>query len=200
MILLAPDIEKRLLLLISEGDEASFEQLYNCYRGWVYVIAKMLIKTEQEAEDILQEVFTRIWAIRDQLPEVEDFKAWLGTITRNSVYNLLKKKATEEISIRNTAAPAELEINTPFNITQFRDLQYVLHEAINELPSQQQKVFKMGRIDGLKHTEIAQHLGISKETVKKHMMEAIKNVKKFLSVKGAAFMLLLNSILQNLIL
>lgn len=196
MILLAPDIEKRLLVLTSRGNEASFEQLYNCYRGWVYVIANLLVKSE-EAEDLLQDVFTKVWMEREQLSNIQNFKAWLGTITRNSVYNFLKRNAIREKLDRKTANAPHQEIDTPFTITEFRDLRYVLHEAIIELPSQQQKVFTMGRIDGLKHTEIADHLGISKETVKKHMMAALKSIKKALSVKGAALMTIVHVILLS---
>lgn len=198
MIALAPDIENRLIHLISEEDESSFEQLYNHYRGWVYVTAKCLIKNEQGAEDILQEVFTKIWLGRKQLIEIENFKSWLGTITRNCVYNSLKKRSIEETSIKNTVALADVKMDTPFDVTQLRDLQYVLNEAINELPLQQKKVFKMSRLDGHKHIEIARHLGISKETVKKHIMEAVKTVKKNLSMKGAAFFFLLTFALKYL--
>ena len=190
--------DEDLMSLLKQGDQFAFDELYSRYWEILLKDAYRILKDKDACMDVLQEVFAKVWSGKKQLPEITDFKAWLGTITRNCVFNLMKKRAIEELSLRNSAIAIVQENNNPVGITELRDLRYVLHAAINELPLQQQKVFKMGRIEGLKHAEIASHLGISKETVKKHMIEAIKNVKKFLSVKGAALILLTTFTLQYL--
>lgn len=191
MISIKPNDEHQLLASISAGNEASFEELYNCYRGRVYGVARMILKSDIEADDIVQEVFAKIWVGRKSLSEIREFKSWIGTNTRNCVYNALRKKANEEFFIKEASTAVELKLDTSYDLLHFRELQYILAEATNKLPPQQRKIFQMGRMDGLKHTEIAQILGISKETVKKHMMEATKRIRKYISATGAFFISLL---------
>jgi len=141
--------EKLILLRISEGDEAAFRVLYDHHSRKVYFISRRLLKSEVQAEDIVQEIFSKVWFNREKLPDVERFSSWLNSIVRNHIFNHLRKKANEEtFIIESLRRENDLSEDSEFddNMKMFTEL---LYQAVNELPAQQKKVFQMGRRKGL---------------------------------------------------
>ncbi|HMH23971.1 MAG TPA: RNA polymerase sigma-70 factor [Puia sp.] len=178
-------IDKTLLALIATGDTPAFRELYERYRKKVYFLAWHLLKTEDEAEDICQEIFTKLWVNRQKLPEIDNFNAYLNTLIRNHVYNCLRRKACEESFVTETLqSDVEHLPGGVMDPAELRELQLTLKEAIWHLPPQQKRVFELSRIEGYKHDEIAKELHISRETVKKHIMAAIRNIREFLRREG----------------
>lgn len=171
-----------LLNNVAKGDQAAFRQLFDCYRGKVYVIAFRILQSESEAEDVLQDVFTKLWLNREKLTGILHFNAYLNTLIRNHIFNGLRKKAYEEDFL--WASLQESRNEEGYQVIELNELKELLHKAMNTLPPQQKKVFQLGRLEGLKHEEIAAELGISKETVKKHMAAALRYIKYFLNGWG----------------
>lgn len=167
-----------LLQKIAEGDEKAFGELYALYCDKVFSIGMKILRSASMAEDITQEVFLKLWLNNKKLTDITHFKAYLYTITRNQVYNALRKQANEELLLSeliDKEHPQE-NIADAISIKQLRDR---LHQSLSRLPVQQRKVFEMGKLQGMKHDEIAGLLLISSETVKKHMMAAVRAVKNF---------------------
>lgn len=175
--------EGNALRLIASGDEAAFGRLYQQYRGKVYYISWKLLKSETAAEDVLQEVFAKIWNRRENLPLVENFNAYLNRVTRNHIFNVLRKKAHEALFLKEMARSAGDSALQDFNTLVLHELERSLKEAVALLPPQQKKVFQLSRMYGLKHEEIAASMKISLGTVKKHMMMSLRSVKEYLSVQ-----------------
>ena len=183
---------KDLLLRTSRGDEGAFRVLYDQNKKAVYFLARKLLKSEKEAKDVLQEIFLRLWLKRAKLAEVEHFPAYLNTLARNYIYNRLRVKAIQEVYLPEMNEEEEKHSGqTPFESLSLRQLEQVLHDAVQELSPQQKKVFELSRVEGYKHDEIAEQLSISKETVKKHVMEALRSIKSKLKQNGISFSLLL---------
>jgi RNA polymerase sigma-70 factor (family 1) len=178
-------IEKTLLVRVAAGDTIAFREIYEQYRKKVYFLAWHLLKTESESEDVCQEIFTKLWVNRQKLPEVDNFNAYLNTLIRNHVYNCLRRKATEESFVLETLQ-GEMERlpGTVMDPTELHELQLTVKAAICRLPPQQKRVFELSRMEGYKHDEIAKELHISRETVKKHIMAAIRNIREFLRREG----------------
>jgi len=170
--------EKSLLDLVALGDETAFHTLFSHHRHHVYHIAMKLLQSASAAEDILQEIFLKIWVGREKLPEIKCFSAYLNTITRNHVYNALRKQANEELLLEKLfpLQITSLTDGTLDNIS-YRELQNTLQKVVATLTPQQRKVFELSRMDGLKHDDIARRLNISRETVKKHVSEALRIVR-----------------------
>lgn len=183
MRLTAIHIEKALLVRVAAGDTPAFRELYEQYRKKVYFLAWHLLKTESESEDVCQEIFTKLWVNRQKLTEIEDFNAYLNTLIRNHIYNCLRRKASEESFVME-ALDAERLPGTVMDPAELRELQLTLKEAIWNLPPQQKRVFELSRMEGYRHDEIALELHISRETVKKHVMAAIRNIRAFLRREG----------------
>jgi RNA polymerase sigma-70 factor (ECF subfamily) len=170
--------EKGLLALVAKGDEAAFHTLFTHYRHKVYHSALRLLQSASHAEDVLQEVFMKLWVGREKLPEINCFSAYLATITRNHIYNALRKLANEELLLEKLLSPHPADRpDAPIENLSLKELQDTLQKVIATLTPQQKKVFELSRMEGLKHDEIATRLNISRETVKKHVSEALRIVR-----------------------
>ena len=171
------DDEKQILLLVSEGNEIAFGKLYEQYKDRVYYISRKFFKSQSIAEDIVQDVFVKIWMSRERLSVIDNFSAYVSAILRNNIYNRLRKLANEELFIRKTSITNVEYHNYTLDNVLLKESQDLLAKAIAQLPPQQKKAFELSRIKGKKHEEIARLMNISKETVKKHVMEASRTLK-----------------------
>ena len=174
-----------LLIKLKNGDATAFEEIYNQYRSKIYSYALKLSKSAVVAEEIVQEVFIKIWQKREQLNPELHFGAYLKKITLNHVLNHLKKVAREKTLqdelfnylslIRNNAEDGLLE----------KELLKTYEQAIAQLPPQKKIIYQLSRNEELSHDEIAKKLNISKNTVKNHMVEATKFIRNYVSKNGS---------------
>lgn len=168
--------ESKLLHELSQGSELAFTELYNRYKNLVYGTALKITKSKILAEEAVQDVFLKIWQNQENATEITNFENYLFIISRNHIFDMLKKIAREtnlasDITYKNSAADD--------TDTAIKDDQYnvILNQIIEQLPPQQQKIYKMAKMEGLSHQKIGENLGISIETVKKHMAQALKFVR-----------------------
>ncbi|HRN56274.1 MAG TPA: sigma-70 family RNA polymerase sigma factor [Agriterribacter sp.] len=171
--------EKELLLRVAEGDEVAFRALYNHYRKKIYTLGLLLSKSDIQAQELVQDVFLKIWEKREQLREIAYFNAWLRTIARNTAINYLRARAMEKLGLDRLLMR---ESNSCFTENEAADREYalLLQAAVKQLPPQQQKVYILHRQKGLRHEAIAQQLGISILTSKKYMKLALRSIRLFL--------------------
>lgn len=170
-----------LLDKIADNDEQAFEKLFNAYKGRVYSIALVFTESNTEAEEIVQDVFSRIWKYREKLREIENFQAWITTVARHRSLTILKKIALEHtqrealfrFSNNKSVIDAEREI-------QEKELQALLHDALTRLTPQQRKIFELSRLQGLDRKTVARTLGLSPATVSVHLTVALRMVRSFL--------------------
>lgn len=175
-----PYNEPEVLYRLAGGDDESFALLYDKYYPKVYGIAFKILKSAPHAEDVLQDVFIKIWNNRSKLTEITDFNAYLNAVTRNHIFNQLRKKAHETFYIREQSIKAA-ESNQTIDDVLYHELDKSLLEAVAKLPPQQKKIFQLSRMHGLKQEEIAESLKISLGTVKKHIMVSLRFIRNYLS-------------------
>jgi RNA polymerase sigma-70 factor (ECF subfamily) len=171
--------ETTLLKQIAKGEEASFRMLYDKYRAKIYTIALRITGIESSAEDVVQEVFIKVWNNRKTLPEIDNFNSWLNTITRRHIFNNLRKLANEEKFLRHLLAQKPAAPDAMESVA-YNELQALLNKAVSELTPQQKKVYLLSRAEGLSHAEIAKALNLSHETVKSYMKDALREIRSFL--------------------
>ncbi|MBF4494172.1 sigma-70 family RNA polymerase sigma factor [Flavobacterium sp. MR2016-29] len=182
--------QNKLLYELSQGSELAFTQLYNQYKNIVFSTALKITKSKILAEEAVQDVFLKIWQNHENLAEIASIENYLFIVSRNHIFDMIKKIA------RETSLISEIEhINTSSNDTDtiIKDDQYnvILNQIVEQLPFQQQKIYKMAKWDGLSHQKIGEDLGISTETVKKHMALALKFVRHKISPYMNMFMSIL---------
>jgi RNA polymerase sigma-70 factor (family 1) len=161
-----------LMTRIAGGDEKAFHPLYQRYFGKVYAMALKYLPNVFQAQDIVQEVFGRVWLNRAQLPTIQSFEAWLITITRNLLINELRKMHPAG---SQPVAPAD-----PHAILEYRQLEQLLLQAVNKLSNRQREVYRLSRVEGYSHKEIAAQLGISVDVSREHLSKALHNIRAFL--------------------
>jgi RNA polymerase sigma-70 factor (ECF subfamily) len=178
--------EKKLIELLATGDETAFARLFEKYRNKVYTIALRLTHSNIIAEEIVQDVFLKIWLKRNDLLQVRSFDAYLFVITRNKVYKVLKQIATnyQLVAIADENVPSNADPSQQLLEKEYTE---VLQTALARLPMQQQKVYHLVKTRGLKREEVARQLSIGPETVKFHLAQAMKNIRAFCLLHLSSF-------------
>lgn len=173
--------EKELLLLVSAGNEKAFSQLFHQYSPKVYAYALKLVKSDTLAEEIVQEVFVKIWNLEAQLGEIENLDAYLRVITRNHTLKLLRRMALEMKTSEMMAKDYDDSHNETEEYIIFKESAQILTEAIEKLPPQQKLVYQLCHQEGLKYEEAAERLNLSKLTVKTHMQHALRFLRLYIA-------------------
>lgn len=171
--------EKDLLRQVAEGDEAAYKVLFLKYWDQLYSTAYMFTKSPELSEDLTQDVFARIWVNRAKLAGVDKFEGFLFIMARNLIFDKLKR----EIYVGKNDSFFEghfRETTTPGDTTELKELSDRVETAIRQLPAQQQKAFRLSRFAGLTHEQIAAEMGISRLTVKSHIVRAIQQLRQSL--------------------
>ena len=181
--------EKELLLKVACGDEHAFNELFNTYSQHLGTHIYRITNSIELAEEVVQDVFLKIWISRETLTRVHNFKAYLFVISKNHALNCLRKLAKERIH-QKTIEENTLALETVDSAA--ADAYYtLLDEAIDHLPPQQQKVYLLSRHNRLKYDEIADQLGLSRETVKKYLQGATHSITNFVQANIDVTVLLL---------
>ncbi len=169
---------KELLVRIQDGNMVAFYQLYNRYSRRLYGFVIRYIKREEDAEEIVQDVFVKIWESRSKIDVYASFESFLFTIAYNTTISLLRKRASEERYLEHvkrlqqvTSAP---DLNDEIH---YNELHQNVKKLLDQLTPRQREIYRLSREEGFTHEEIAKHLGISILTVKKHMTNVLSFLK-----------------------
>lgn len=181
-----------LLRQVATGDEAAFRKLFYLHWDNVYSVAFTLTRSQVIAEEIVQDVFLKIWLKREQLTAVGNFDNYLFIIARNHIYNQLRKKAGA------APLPEQEEDHSPEQVLLLKETGQIVQEAVQQLPQQQRMVFELSRNEGLDHASIAHRLGVSRLTVKSHMNKALHAIRSHLSRHNIQFLEILVPCLAGL--
>ncbi|QHS56794.1 sigma-70 family RNA polymerase sigma factor [Mucilaginibacter sp. 14171R-50] len=169
--------EKELLLKVARGDEHAFSELFNNHHQLLGTHIYRITDSVEMAEEVVQDVFLKIWMNRETLSSVQNFKAYLFVVSKNHALNCLRRLAKERIrqkTIQDNALALASEDNSGHH-----NYYSLLDEAIDHLPPQQQKVYLLSRHGRLKYDEIAHQMGLSRETVKKYLQGATHSITSF---------------------
>lgn len=183
--------DTELAVLLIHDDEAAFSELYVRYKDKLYYFCLHLLKSKEEANDIVQEIFIRIWESRSFINPDLSFSSFLYTMARNRIMNYFRDL---DIDIKVKEIIASQKITTEETTeSQIIDTEYqeILLAAIEQLPTQRQRIFNMSRIENMSHKEIATELNISVNTVQEHISEALKFIKIYFNKNADLTMSLL---------
>lgn len=181
--------EERVLELLIGGSEYAFTLVFDHYRPQVYRSALKFLKSPELAEEVVQEVFLKVWHRRKELSRVKNFKAYLFVICRNLIFDNFKKLAEEIVASREFAHDIAYESSTEEIILE-KQYEELLNQAVDQLPPQQKKVFCLAKIDGLSYEDIAGQLNLSRFTVKTHMAKALQSIRHRLQHHVSSFIFL----------
>lgn len=173
--------DTELASLLTLNDEAAFSELYVRYKDKLYYFCLHLLKSKEEASDIVQEIFIRIWESRNFINPDLSFSSFLYTMARNRILNYFRDIDIDEKVKEILATQKITEEEAIDSKIIYTEYQVILQNAISQLPPQRRKIFNMSRIESMSHKEIAAELGISVNTVQEHISEALKFIKAYFS-------------------
>lgn len=169
--------EKALFLLLAEGDEEAFRQLFHHYNKMLQPYVFKLTRSSQAAEEVLQEVFLKLWQHREKLAAVEDPRAYLIRIVSNESINYLRGLARDEKLFASIRPLLQVESPSPEQTIFYQETEKQVHEAVERLPLACRRIYRMSREDLKRIPEIASELNLSHSTVKNQLVKALKSIR-----------------------
>lgn len=166
--------ERDIVERLRSGDRTAFDLLFHFYYPGLVIYATQFAVDKLQAEDIVQNLFVRLWEKRQRVQLVDSLKNYFFTSVRNSCLNTLKHQQVEGKYIAQLYEMSEKDLLYQPNLYIASELQEIIRKAMDELPERCREVFILSRIEQLKNDEIAEKLELSKRTVETHISHALK--------------------------
>lgn len=194
-------IEKELLAQVANGDEESFKRLFNAYNKRLFNYISTIIKSQQVAEEIVMDVFLKIWLGKEIITQIDNFHAFLFRVAHNKSIDFLRSAARDSKFKDLLWEQMQLSGYEKADASVLRkEFESKLREAISLLSVQRRKAYQLSRDQGMDHEKIAQQLGLSKNTVNNHIVEAQRFIRSYLAKNlDIAYLLILFSSSRDLI-
>jgi RNA polymerase sigma-70 factor (family 1) len=171
-------------------NEDAFKRLFDTYKNRVFGYVMAITHSPYSAEEITQEIFIKLWLCRDLLHEVENLDGYIFTVARHKTLNHLRKAAYDSKLLRELQELAMPEVNNVDERALVREYDELITDALTLLSPQRRTVYQLSRVQGLNHDEIAHCLHLSRNTVKNHMVEALRFIRHHLGQYGSGILLL----------
>lgn len=182
-----------LVTKIQNNDKEAFKLLYNRYNKKIYYFSLKYLGINVEAEELVQSVFISVWENRESLDANGSVRNYIYKSAVNYIYNYLKKKAIRARFIESEISKGEIHSNLTYEQVFFHDLERSLNEVVENLPSQQQKIFQLSRYEGLTTKEIAEKLNLSERTVENQIYRSLKVIRNALKGVIVLFLMLISN-------
>jgi RNA polymerase sigma-70 factor (ECF subfamily) len=163
---------------LKQGKSSALDELFRKYSKKLYLFSYSLLKNHEDAEEIVQETFFRIWVRKKDISANKSFSSYLFTIAYNIIVDQFRKKTRQrdfEIYILNKAAGNCLDTQI---IVEKEELDRQVQSVVSKLPTKRQKIYKLSRDEGMDNKEIANLLNISTKTVENQITLALKQIRK----------------------
>lgn len=185
------DNEKHLLAEIAAGDETAFTRVVHHYWHKIFQVCLTYTKSYETAEDVTQDIFFKVWQKREVLASIEKFDSYLFIIARNEVVSAMRKmgpRLSEADTVANHLAASQVTAEDELSSKRLTEL---IEKGVKSLSPQQQIIWRLSRESGLSHDEIAAKTGLSKNTVKVHMVRALNSLRFHLTQNLSLLVVLL---------
>ncbi|HEY9258362.1 RNA polymerase sigma-70 factor [Chitinophaga sp.] len=171
--------EPALLEKIAAGDEMAFQQLFDHYADRIYGVAISYTKCPLLSEEIVQEVFLKIWIKRNTLPAVNNIADYIFIIARNRILNVLRRNKMEKAYLKQLATDSDENILTPEHQYYYKESKRLIENAVLALPPRQRLIYQLNQVQGLGLSEVADHLGLSRNTARNHLSRAMESIRAY---------------------
>jgi len=174
-------------LVKAEANVDAFKEIYDRYFDALFIHAMKRLRDKEEAQDVVQDVFTILWTKKDGISLTDSLPAYLFTAVRNRILNVISHKHVESSYIQSIQEFVNQEICQTDHLLRENDLANLIEKEISSLPLRMQEIFILSRKEHRSHKEIAKELHLSEQTVKKQ----VQNALKILRVKLTSIMMIL---------
>jgi RNA polymerase sigma-70 factor (family 1) len=184
--------EKDILIALKAGQEQAFQTVFDQNFKKLYAFCFRMLKNKEQAEEIVHDALIIVWTNRDKLNADFPIAPYLYTITRRLTLNAIRQIATSQKSIDQLWFNIEKLSNNTEESILLSDLHRFTESALAHLPPQQQIIFKMSRFESLSYDEIAEKLHISRNTVKNHLVAALKTLRNHFNQSDVSYFIIIS--------
>ncbi len=186
--------EKTLVKALKNGDKVAFEEIFRIYHKQLYFFCYSFLHQKEDAENITQDVFVKLWLKRATIDTEKSFSGFLFTMTRHLALNHIRATIHRQILMQEALYDNPAVYNQAEAKVSYNKIKQALNQLINQLPPKRKEIFLLSREEGLSHLEISKHLNISVHTVESQMTKALKFIRKSLGNLIAMLLVLLSFI------
>lgn len=181
-------ITPEILAALRDGDYRAFDRIYFLCFGPIEIFARMLLRNDSEAEEVCQELFAKLWEKRENIDPQRNFKSYMYTLVKSAVLNRLEHKnvVNKYVNFRLKSEP-DMEYS-PDESLMSNEVSLMVQIAIDRMPEQRQRVFRMSRMEELSNEQIAKRLNITTATVRAHLHHATKELRELMALFILLFM------------
>lgn len=180
--------EKELAEGVKEGRAGAFDEMYGTYSRCLYHFALSILKSKEDAEEVVQNTFFRIWEQRKSIESSQALKAYIFTIAYHITIDVLRSRLKEKNYRESILDKATANYNIEDSI-EFGDLLERIEDIVRELPPRKLEIYQLSRINNLSYNEIANKLGISIKTVENGINFSMNFIRKRLQENSLAILL-----------
>lgn len=168
---------------IAAGDQRSFADLYRLFFARLYNFALLFVHKKEIAEETVNDVMMKLWNRREELMQVKNIETYLFVAVRNQSLNYISQYSHLHISLEPDQERGEIiNLNDPEKELEWKEIYFRLHQAIDQLPEQCRRVFKLVKEEGFRYKQVAEILNISPRTVETQLFRAIKKLNKVIDI------------------
>lgn len=169
------NLSRETIVEIKRGDRKAFKKLYDTYASFVYNVSFKILRETSLAEEVVQECFVNLWVKREGIDESKELSFFIFVMAKRICLNYLRKirytnKFLDQVKI--------FDVNDVQQKIDYNELENVFVKYVTLLPKQQRIAFELSRLEGLTHQQIAEEMGISPNTVKNHITQALAYLRK----------------------
>ena len=180
MQIISPHDERELLSLLKQGNEQAFEKIYKVYSSRLFGNVFKMVKSETTTQEILQDVFIKIWNNRASIDLDKSFRSYLFRIAENKVYDFFRKASRDKKIQAQLFATATEGYEHIEEMIYRKENALLLQKAIGSLSPQRQQIFRLIKLDNKSYDEVSRLLGISVSTISDHIVKANKAIREFI--------------------
>ena len=184
MLIAAKYDERTLLAMVAAGNRQAFTELYSNHLNNLYRYIFLLTKSKEETEEILQEIFIKIWQDREKLSQVDSLKNYLFCFAKNKLLDKIRHMQIRQRVLSEIKRTKNVSETTTSDQCAYREYYQFVQQAIEKLPPKRKLIFRLNIENGLSQDEIARQLNISKSVVKKQIYRASLFVREYLFEHG----------------
>jgi RNA polymerase sigma-70 factor (ECF subfamily) len=183
-----PD-DHKLVLLLQKGDVEAFDSLFEIYSPKLFGFSMKYFKNDQDAEELVQEVFVQVWEHRTTLKSEYSFKSYLFTIALNRIRKFFNKRSSSLRYLESLKHDPELGNNELFLDDDYDAMLQKINQLIDQMPPRRCEIFMKSKLEGKSAREVAAELNISAGTVDNQVSEALKYIRTRISNENATLLL-----------
>ena len=182
-------LDSDIIRLIQEGNKKAFQKVFEEYSPKIYHFSLSYLNNVVDAEELVQDVFLKLWDKRETLDHSKNLKAYIYKIAINTIYDVIRRRNVENAFKDFANSSYETSSNNTWHTIIYEEMQEKLDLLISQFPEQRRKIYKLSKEKGLSNDEIALKLKISKRTVENQLYRAISLLKQHFKNESLAAIL-----------